>query len=88
MNLGASIISESSARGLRGMYFDFDGYGELRRVDYENRLREFLNSKGYRDVVASEEPSLVVDALEKSNAGNSSTALLLFEPLLSFVFYV
>jgi len=84
MTLGSSIISELGARGLRGMFFDFKGYCELRQVNDQKHLRSFLDSKGYTGVCASSDAKKVVDDFqEKSTQANSCAAWLLLEPLFS-----
>ncbi len=84
MTLGSSIISELGARGLRGMFFDFKGYCDLRQVNDQKHLRSFLDSKGFTEVCASLDAKKVVDDFqEKAAEASSCAAWLLLEPFFS-----
>jgi hypothetical protein len=85
MTLGSSIISELGARGLRGMFFDFKSYCELKQITDRKHLRDFLDSRRFQDVRASLDPKKVADDLQEKagSAADSCAAWLLLEPIIS-----
>ncbi|MAT71078.1 MAG: hypothetical protein CMJ58_16310 [Planctomycetaceae bacterium] len=84
--LGSQIIAELGRRGLRGQFFDFHGYCDLRRVDDEQALRQFLDEHRWQKAPATTAPDAVVDALAESTTPSASTwGLLLSEPLFTLL---
>ena len=86
IRLGEAIIRELGERGQRGMYFDFKGHCELRRVESVSALQSFLESRGYRNVRASEHVKEVVDDLQGEAPNDHTPWMLLTEPLASLLF--
>jgi hypothetical protein len=64
MTLGQQIIRELGDRGLRGFYFDYEGYQELKDIDARDDLEAFFIDQGFEDVESSSNIGTIVDSLE------------------------
>lgn len=63
--LGEELIAELGRRGMRGAYFDYRGYCELRRIDSADRLQAFFDSRGFARVSAADDLETIASGLER-----------------------
>jgi hypothetical protein len=78
MSLGSQLIEELSRRRKLGMYFDFVGYRELRKVSTAADLHSFLSSRGYRNFPQTINVSLIADRLAETSSEHSRKNILVW----------
>ncbi len=95
--LGKRLISEIGRRGQLGIYFDYGGYQELRKVDSADELEQFLLARGYygtRDIagesaiadqLAEQETERAIDGMKRSPLFWFSFPGMLFFPVWLFM---
>ena len=63
--LGEELIVELGRRGMRGAYFDYRGYCELRCIDSADRLQAFFDARGFNRVSAADDLATIANGLER-----------------------
>ncbi|HEX5445435.1 MAG TPA: hypothetical protein VFW87_16535 [Pirellulales bacterium] len=75
--LGEELIAELGRRGLRGAYFDYHGYCELRGIDSSADLQEFFDSRGFERVSAAGDLGTIAAGLAQIAARRGIRRVLL-----------
>ena len=65
VTLGEALIAELGRRGMRGAYFDYRGYCELRRIDSVDPLQQFFNHRGFWRVSAGDDLEIIAMELDR-----------------------
>ncbi len=78
MTLGEELINELSRRGLRGRYFSYTQYRQLRGIESAEALQQFVDASGIRDINASEGVAAIAERLQASEAQPVSIGLVIW----------
>ncbi len=83
-SLGPKLVSELARRGEKGMYFSFDEYQELCRVQDSQGLKRILTTAGYPTVVASDDVIQVANGLREAKDFDKFPGHLISDPTAPF----